>query len=434
MNFGSHRPYRRGTNLWLLTLFLAVSCAEPAPASTPDPTLVPLQVNYQPTPTPFQPQPGTSPDPYLAISTPQDAVPTYTPVPTKYVPPQDVSVPVDVVPAAQSGVTLYNPLTGLPVSDPYFLQHRPLAIKVGNSPDYVRPQSGLTLADVVYEYYIEWGDTRFIAVFYSNLYNIERVGPVRSGRYFDENITRMYHSFLMFKGADPREYDYFMGLDIKQRFISVGIGKCPPYYYGHYKRDTYNNIFFNVTLWEACVAKKGLDNGPQTISGGFFSEEVPQSPLMVNKIYNFYTEYNYSYWQYDEETHSYFRYQESKDLVGYRKVEVYEQLFDDYTKEPVTADNVVVLLVPYIFTNENQAEDEVYNPSLIDYGTAYVFRDGIAIPARWNRTAIDQPLLLTNLDGTPIYLKPGQTFYQVMGVTSKQIQNGDEWRFEFATP
>ncbi|HNO95338.1 MAG TPA: DUF3048 C-terminal domain-containing protein, partial [Anaerolineales bacterium] len=88
----------------------------------------------------------------------------------------------------------------------------------------------------------------------------------------------------------------------------------------------------------------------------------------------------------------------------------------------------------YIFTNENQAEDEVYNPSLIDYGTAYVFRDGIAIPARWNRTAIDQPLLLTNLDGTPIYLKPGQTFYQVMGVTSKQTQNEDEWRFEFATP
>lgn len=109
---------------------------------------------------------------------------------------------------------------------------------------------------MVYEYYIEWGDTRFIAVFYSNLYNIERVGPVRSGRYFDENITRMYHSFLMFKGADPREYDYFMGLDIKQRFISVGIGKCPPYYYGPYKRDSYNNIFFNVTLWEACVAKR----------------------------------------------------------------------------------------------------------------------------------------------------------------------------------
>jgi len=434
MIFGSHRPNRHGPTLWLLTFFLAVSCAAPAPASNPNPTSVPLQVNYLPTPTPFQPQPGTSPDPYLLQSTPQEIVPTFTPYPTKYVAPQDVSVPVDSAPAIQNGVALYNPLTGLPIEDPTFLQYRPLAIKVGNSPDYVRPQSGLTLADVVYEYYIEWGDTRFIAVFYSNLYDIERVGPVRSGRYFDEHIARMYHSFLMFKGADPREYDYFMGLDISQRFISVGIGKCPPYFYGPYKRDSYNNVFFNVTLWEACMAKKGLDNSPQTISGGFFSEDVPQSPLTVNKIYNYYSEYNYSYWQYDSETRSYFRYQESKDLVGYRKVEVYEQLFDDYTKQPVTADNVVTLLVPYIFTNKNQAEDEVYNPSLIDYGNAYVFRDGIAIPARWSRTSIDQPILLTNLDGTPIYLRPGQTFYQVMGVTSNQIQNGDEWRFEFATP
>ena len=47
---------------------------------------------------------------------------------------------------------------------------------------------------------------------------------------------------------------------------------------------------------------------------------------------------------------------------------------------------------------------------------------------------IPDNILLTNLDGTPIYLRPGQTFYQVMGVTSKQIQNGSEWRFEFATP
>lgn len=434
MIHGSHRLNRHGPALWLLIFFLIVSCAAPGPASNPDPTFAPLQVNYLPTPTPFQPQPGSSPDPYLALSTPQQAAPTYTPYPTKYVAAQVVSVPVDAAPAIQNGVALYNPLTGLPITDPTFLQHRPLAIKIGNSPDYVRPQSGLTLADVVYEYYIEWGDTRFIGIFYSNLYNIERVGPVRSGRYFDEHITRMYHSFLMFKGADPRELDYFMGLDIKQRFISVGIGNCPPYYYGHYKRDSYNNIFFNVTKWEACVAKKGLDDSPQTISGGFFSEDVPQSPLNVTKIYDFYSVYNYSYWQYDDENRVYARYQETKDLVNFRKVEVYEQLFDDYTKEPVTAENIVVLFVPYIFTNENQAQDEVYNPSLIDFGNAYVFRDGTAIPARWNRTATDQPILLTNLDGTPIYLVPGQTFYQVMGVTSKQILNGSEWRFEFATP
>lgn len=431
MIYGRHRLNRRVSALWLLTFLLSVSCAAPAPASNPDLAPVPLQPDYLPTPTPFQPQPETSPNPYLAYATPQ-AVPTFTPYPTKYVLPQDVSAPVGS--SQDSSIVLYNPLTGLPVTDPSFLQRRPLAVKISNSPDYIRPQSGLTLADVVYEYYIEWGDTRFIGIFWSNADKVERVGPVRSGRYFDEHIVRMYHSFLFFKGADPRELDYFNALEISQRFVTVGFGNCPPYFMGPYKRDSYNNVFFNATKWQACAERRGYDNTPSTISGGFFSEDIPQSPLIVTKIYNFYSEYNYSYWAYDPDKQMYVRYQESKDLIKGRKVEVYEPLFDDYTREPITAENIVMLFVPYIFTNQNQAEDEVFNPSLIDFGNAYVFRDGVAIPARWNRTSIDQPILLTNLDGSPIYLRPGQTFYQVMGVTSRHIQNGTDWRFEFATP
>ncbi|NWF63533.1 MAG: DUF3048 domain-containing protein [Chloroflexi bacterium] len=431
--FGFSRLKKPLFTLWLLTSLLAFSCAAPAPASIPEPTPSPVSLEPLATQTPFQPQSGSSLDPYLALITPQ-AAPTFTPYPTKYVQPQDVSIPVDSSSPSESGLVAYNPLTGLPVADPAFMQRRPLAIKIGNSPDYVRPQSGLTLADVVYEYYIEWGDTRFIGVFWSNADQAERVGPVRSGRYFDEQIVRMYHSFLFFKGADPRELDHFNSLEISERFVTLGFGNCPPYFMGPYKRDSYNNVFFNAAKWQACAERRGYDNLPATLAGGFFSEETPQSPAIVTRIFNFYSEYNYSYWQYDAENRNYVRYQESKDLVSFRKVEVYQPLFDDYTKQPVTAENVVVLLVPYIFTNQNQAEDEVYNPSLIDYGSAYVFRDGLALPARWYRTSIDQPILLTDLSGMPIYLRPGQTFYQVMGVTSNQIQEGADWRFEFKTP
>jgi hypothetical protein len=338
---------------------------------------------------------------------------------------------VEIIPSFEGNLIINNPLTGLPVDDPSMFQRRPLAIKVGNSPDYVRPQSGLTLADVAYEYYIEWGDTRFIAVFYSN--TPERVGPVRSGRFFDEHVARMYHAFLMFKGADPRELNYLKATDINDLLVSVGIGNCPPYFMGPYKRDSYNNVFFNAGKWSACAERKGLDNSPQTISGGFFSEEAPQSPLNVTRIFSFYSVYNYNFWEYDPELNKYLRYQEAKDLTKVKN-ETYEQLFDDLTKQPVTAANVVVLFAPHIFANGYNAEDEVYNIDLIDYGNAYVFRDGVAVPARWNRTAVDQPILLTHLDGSPIYLRPGQTFYQVMGVTSRQIQNGTEWRFEFKTP
>ena len=212
------RPFR------LLGLFglLIISCTPPT-ASPPD--LIPATVpaSNLPTPTPFQPQTINSADPYLALTTPQ-AVPTFTPYPAQYVLPQDITAPIEIIPSFENNLTTYNPLTGLAVSDPTLLQRRPLAIKIGNSPDYVRPQSGLSMADVAFEYYIEWGDTRFIAIFYSN--NVERVGPVRSGRFFDEHVARMYHSYLMFKGADPRELSYLTDSDLNPFLVSVGRARC----------------------------------------------------------------------------------------------------------------------------------------------------------------------------------------------------------------
>lgn len=414
---------------------LIFSCASP---NASQPTLIidtPAETsgfssNDLATPTPFQPQSLAPNDPFLTSSTPQ-VLPTFTPYPTQYVLLEDVSSSVNQSQSTEGDLVIYNPLTGLPVSDPTLLQRRPLAIKIGNSPDYVRPQSGLSLADLAFEYYIEYGDTRFIAVFYSN--NVERVGPVRSGRYFDEHVARMYHSFLMFKGADPRELNYLKGTDLNPYLVSVGIGECPPYFIGPYKRDSYNNVFFNMLKWNACVNKKGLDNSPQSLSGGFFSEEIPQSALTATHIYSHYSAYSYNYWEYDPIAKNYIRYQEAKDLVK-NNSESYSPLTDDFTGFPITAENVVVLFVPYTFENLYNSDDEVYNINLIDYGNAYVFRDGLAIPAYWIRTAQDQPLLLTTLNSEPIFLRPGQTFYQVIGTTSTYTQNGTEWKFDFKTP
>ncbi len=420
----------------ILTLLWISSCTPTASPTdiTPLPSLQVDSISFDisPTLTPFQPLPGASPDTYLSLATPQ-AQPTFTPYPTKYVLGDGLPTPADISPSADVTTTIVNnPLTGLPVNDPSLLQRRPLAIKIGNSPDYVRPQSGLTLADVVYEYYIEWGDTRFIAVFYSN--DSSQVGPVRSGRYMDEHVGRMYHAFLMFKGADPRELSYLHNSPLDEFLVSVGFGSaCPPYYIGDYERDSYNNIFFDTSKWSACAEKKGVDNSLQTISGGFFTTDVPESAQQAARLYSFYSEYSYNYWEYEPATQNYFRYQEAKDMIE-GKPEAYTPLSDAVTKLPVTASNVVVLFVPHIFANPYNAHDEVFNIDLIDFGKAIVFRDGLAIPAYWNRTEMEQPIVLTNLDGTPIYLRPGRTFYQVMGTTSTYTQNGSDWRFVFQTP
>ena len=138
-------------------------------------------------PTPFQPEQENASDSLYA-----DAAPTPLSLPTVSLPniaSTDSSTPVvkeqptEMIPPTAVVPVVINPLTGAPAPNPYLLERHPMAIKITNFPRYTRPQSGLTLADQVFEYYIEGGLTRFIAVFYSN--DSEWVGPVRSGRFFE---------------------------------------------------------------------------------------------------------------------------------------------------------------------------------------------------------------------------------------------------------
>ena len=419
--------FHRFQALFILFIIFASSC-----------DIQPTEVPFTgiPTPTPFQPGTESAPgSPYTdAAPTPLN-LPTFTPLPPT--PTERVILP-ELVPA---GINLpaftlpkdLNPLTGMPPSDPVLMERRPLAIKVANYPRYIRPQSGLTLADNIYEYYIEAGLTRFIAVFYGN--NSEWVGPVRSGRYFDEHIQRMYHAYLVFKFADPRVRSHLETTsDVAPFLVLPTIGSCPPF---HFRSDRdiedYNNSYFNTLLWEDCVNRNGLENQRQDIRNGFFSEDVPSSELRGTKMFAYYSVDAYHYWQYDRTTKQYLRYQEISSIRNGKEA-AYDVLVDTVTGETVHAANIVFLLVHHNFSNTFDEEDEVYQIDLVDSGEAYVFRDGVGIPARWIRTNKDQPLLLMSLNGETLYLRPGITFYEVLGAASYVDQDAGEWNFHHSTP
>ncbi|HSB00257.1 MAG TPA: DUF3048 domain-containing protein [Anaerolineales bacterium] len=391
-----------------------------------------------PSPTPFQPlTENVSDSPYVDAAPTPIYLPSVTPLPPTSPPPTPIvilpeSLPAGVhIPPFTLSVEL-NPLTGLPPSDPALMDRRPLAIKVANYPRYIRPQSGLTLADNAFEYYIEGGLTRFIAVFYGN--NSEWVGPVRSGRYFDENIQRMYHAYLVFKFADPRVESHLQNSDIAPFLVVPGFGECPPFHLmAKRKIEVYNNSYFNTIAWKDCVLKEGLENHRQGIRLGFFNADVPVSDLLGTQMFTYYSVDSYNNWRYDAGTNQYLRYQEVSDTRNDRP-EKYAPLIDQVTGTTVHAANVVYLLTHHTFSNTFDEEDEVYQIDLTGSGEAYVFRDGIGIPARWIRTNIDQPLLLTTVTGGPIYFRPGITFYEVLGAASYVDQDAGEWHFHHATP
>jgi hypothetical protein len=381
-----------------------------------------------PSPTPFQPGFENVPDSLYAGAAPTPlSLPTVS-LPT--VPPTETPIPT--VPPTATVPPVINPLTGLPQAEPNLLERRPMAIKVANYPRYVRPQSGLTLADQVFEYYIEGELTRFIAVFYGN--DSEWVGPVRSGRFFDEHIARMYQSYLVFKFADKRVLDYFRTTDIAQFLVVPTEGSCPPYRLMSTRDiEAYNNNYFNTVLWGDCVMKLDLPHDKPYLRGNF-STDVPQLGGVEGiRVFTYYSNYSYNEWEYVPESGEYLRFQETGDTLNGRE-EKYAPLLDNVTGLQVHAANVVVLFAYHEFANPYQEDDEVYHIDLTGSGEAYVFRDGIGYPAKWNRLAKDQPLVLTTPAGIPIPLHPGITFYEVIGSNSYASQGDGEWFFHHETP
>src|SRR5258707_517658 len=90
------------------------------------------------------------------FSTPFNDRPTSPTAPTLPGPTEAVVTPQTI---SQVGPDQYpdnvDPLTGLEVVDATLLNRRPLAVKVSEFPRRVRPQDGLSYADLVFEHYAE---------------------------------------------------------------------------------------------------------------------------------------------------------------------------------------------------------------------------------------------------------------------------------------
>jgi hypothetical protein len=251
----------------------------------------------------------------------------------------------------------------------------------------------------------------------------------------------MYQSFIVFKYADPRVLTYFQSTDFSQYLVvpSVGqssYGPCPPFLLLSARQiEVYNNSYFNTLLWQACVDKYNLPSDPPSYRSGMFDQNYfPGSGLAGDLIYTYYSVDDYHYWQYVPETGEYARYQETGDLRDNRP-EKYAPLVDRANNgEQVHAANVVFLFAYHTFANPYDQEDEVFHIDLSDSGEAYVFRDGVGIVAKWHRTYKNQPLVLTEPNGAAIYLKPGVTFYEVLGTNSYVDQGDGQWDFHHATP
>ncbi len=382
-------------SLLLLIVTLLSGCGSATPQATPTPTRTPLPPatdTPQPTATPLPPTPTITPSPApLAEMTP---------------------FPPDV-----------NPLTGQKVADKSVLDHIPVAIKISNSPE-VRPQSGLSFADLVFEHYAEGGITRFTAVFYD--LDPKQVGSVRSGRLIDLEIPRMYQALFAYSGSSAGVKERIRNSPLFPDYIAApdfGIGE--PYFYRipQEGKAFEHTLFTDPQILRKLADQRGINKRPDYPRFMAFSETPPVGGQEVK-----YFEINYlkgvctAEWTYDGASDKWLR-----ATAGVAQT-------DALTGDPLAFENVVIVYANHVQTDilEDTWGGGHMSIQIQVWGTgpALIFRDGKMYQAFWHRDDPTHMLTFDNGSGGAVPLKPGHTWFQLVPLetTSEEFQEA-MWRF-----
>lgn len=291
---------------------------------------------------------------------------------------------------------------------------RPLAIMVENS-FAARPQSGLNLADIVFEAVDEYGITRFVAIYYNN--DAPQVGPVRSSRPYYAEIARGFDPYYAFFGTYPENYKYIQDMNmltLSAMSDSSGqssiVGIAP--YWRDYNRSKIqeHTAFMSTYALRDQAAKIGYPQDGGVIPLNFKSDAVEGERGSASRInIDFGTAsyapkgFNVNY-IYNRGNNSYSRIMGGKAHCDYN------------TGQQITAKNVVVMITDIAGPIDQWKHMSVRT---IGSGTALIFLDGNAIQGTWERGSIYDPFTYRDGSGNVINFNSGATWIHLVQDSSK---------------
>lgn len=355
-----------------------------------------------------------------------EATPETTPAPTSRFP---LAIPGAIGPTAFAPNV--NPLTGLIVTDESRLDRRPIVAKISNAPALVRPQAGIGQADLVFEHYAEGGLTRFSAIFYGE--TPARVGSIRSARLIDYELVPMVHGLLAFSGASIGVEKVIYGwAEVATRIPGSeqtgplvplppsefadraykGVLYGLPYYFRDESIPVPHNLFFDAAALWRLAAVDGHGQRPP-LEGLAFHPDAPTQPIGQGHYIDLRYRTTRVEWHYAPADGLYYRTQDGQPH------------FDANTAQQVRAANVVILYADHQQTDivESAFEGRVAwstQITLTGEGAAVLVRDGRRYDARWVRAAQGDIIGLRGAQGDLLYLKPGNTWFQVVPLPGQQ--------------
>lgn len=294
--------------------------------------------------------------------------------------------------------------TPLDPADAEALSDRPpVAVMIDNLPEGARPQIGLDRADLVYEFLVEGGITRFMAVYLSQ--DAAWIEPVRSARtpalYLAKELDAVLGHVGAATTAGPTDATSQMS-DWGVRHIDEGYD--PDAFWRDPNRAAPHNAATDTYDLRAHAAALGWTGASRAASWLFKDEYVvanllggavgrvsvawapnPQAAFAVD-------------WYYDGPSNSYVRWMAGRPHR------------DGLTGAPLTAKNVILQYDSAAIVN---GEGHVLYGSLGE-GQAYVFLDGQVIEAVWSKRTREDRTRYWDRAGNEIAFDRGATWVELL--------------------
>jgi hypothetical protein len=285
----------------------------------------------------------------------------------------------------------HGPFLGKMMKDPQL--PKPVMVMVDNAPS-ARPQYGLEDASIVYEFLVEGGVTRFLALFYEKVPG--RVGPVRSTRSYFIQTALEYNALLLHVGASPDGYKQLTDTKIDHR-DQITDGN---WFWRDDKQVAPCNVYTVQQLPDLLKVKEAVTVEGHFPFRGTVSNQLGKAYAATKATLHYAEGYKVNY-QYDEDKEGYVRMINGTphQMANGKKV---------YAKN---------ILIQFVNT---RVSDQVgrLEMTLVGSGKALFFKEGYAFVGTWTKKEGGKTYFLDEL-GKEWQLEAGQTWIQVIPSTAK---------------
>ncbi|EOD01874.1 DUF3048 domain-containing protein [Caldisalinibacter kiritimatiensis] len=273
------------------------------------------------------------------------------------------------------------------------VNRRPVAVMFDNHPK-ARWQAGLSQAEIVYEFLVEYPYTRYMGIFLLN--DPDHIGPIRSTRpYFITALLEYDPIYVRVGGSEAAK------ADVRRLKIADidGLSSSSKVFWRYYKtgKTRPNNMYSSLEVIREEQRRRGYRLKGNYEGFKFNKEDKNIDGNSANTVIIKYNKSNTTKYVYDEEKKVYKRYKDGKLHI------------DELDKTAIKAKNIIIQRA------KTEVIDNVGRLSidLVGKGRGYYITNGKAIRITWEKSSRNGKTRFYDSSNKEIKLNSGVTWIQV---------------------